>query len=121
MPTRHSFAEIHLEATADREQPQVRPDPETPFRIAMLGDFSGRANRGLSESGDALASRRPLLIDRDNFDSVLAKVAPRLELASGGRTASASHCGLLIWTIFIRTGCLRRCRFSRNCGRRGKN
>jgi type VI secretion system protein ImpC len=84
MPTRQPFGEIHLEVTADREQPQVRPDPETPFRIAILGDFSGRANRGLSESGDALASRRPLMIDRDNFDSVLAKVAPRLELAPGG-------------------------------------
>ena len=84
MPTRHSFGEIHLDVTAGREQPQVTPDPETPFRIAILGDFSGRANRGLSESGDALASRRPLMIDRDNFDSVLAKIAPRLELAPGG-------------------------------------
>jgi len=84
MSTRHSFGEIHLDVTAGREQRQVRPDADTPFRIAILGDFSGRANRGLSESGDALASRHPLLIDRDNFDSVLAKIAPRLELAPGG-------------------------------------
>jgi len=84
MSNRPSFGEIHLDVTAGREQPQVRPEAETPFRIAILGDFSGRANRGLSESGDALARRRPLLIDRDNFDSVLAKLAPRLELASGG-------------------------------------
>jgi len=88
MSTRHSFAEIHLEATAEREQPQVRPEPETPFRIVILGDFSGRANRGLCESGEALARRRPLLIDRDNFDSVLAKLAPRLELAPGGEDGS---------------------------------
>jgi type VI secretion system protein ImpC len=84
MPTRHSCGEIHLDVTASGKQPQVRLDPETPFRIAILGDFSGRANRGLSGSGDALASRRPLMIDRDNFDSVLAKIAPRLELAPGG-------------------------------------
>jgi len=84
MSTRRSFGEIHLDVTAGRERRQVGPGPETPFRIAILGDFSGRANRGLSESGDALANRRPLLIDRDNFDSVLAKVAPRLALASGG-------------------------------------
>jgi type VI secretion system protein ImpC len=84
MPTRHSFGEIHLDVTARSVQPQVKPDPETPFRIAILGDFSGRANRGVSESGDALASHPPLMIDRDNFDSVLARIAPRLELAPGG-------------------------------------
>jgi type VI secretion system protein ImpC len=84
MSTRHSFGEIRLDVTAGREQPQVRPDAETPFRIAILGDFSGRANRGLSESGDALAVRRPLMIDRDNFDSALAQIAPRLQLMPGG-------------------------------------
>jgi type VI secretion system protein ImpC len=84
MSNRSSFGEIHLDVTAGREQSRVRPEPETPFRIAILGDFSGRANRGLSESGDALASRRFRLIDRDNFDSVLAKLAPRLELAPAG-------------------------------------
>ena len=84
MSNRPSFGEIHLDVTAGREQSPVRPEPETPFRIAILGDFSGRTNRGLSESGDALASRPFRVIDRDNFDSVLAKIAPRLELAPAG-------------------------------------
>ena len=84
MSTRHSFGEVHLDVDTGRERAQARPDPETPFRIAILGDFSGRANRGLSESGDAPARRRPILIDRDNFDSVLARIAPRLELAPEG-------------------------------------
>ena len=84
MSTRHSFGEIHLDVTAGRERSHARPDAETPFRIAILGDFSGRANRGLCEGGDAVASRHPVMIDRDNFDSVLAKIAPRLDLASGG-------------------------------------
>ena len=87
MPSRHSFGEIHLDVTAGREQPLVTPGSETPFRIAILGDFSGRTNRGLSESGGALASRRPQMIDRDSFDSVLARIAPRLELAPGGEDA----------------------------------
>ena len=84
MSTRHSSGEIRLDVTAGREQAQARPDPETPFRIAILGDFSGRANRGLLETGDALASRRPIMVDRDNFDSVLAKLAPHLDLTPGG-------------------------------------
>lgn len=74
MSTRHSPGEIRLDVTAGREQAQARPDAETPFRVAILGDFSGRANRGLLETGDALASRRPIMVDRDNFDSVLAKL-----------------------------------------------
>ena len=84
MPTRDSFGDIRLDVTAGREQAQARPDRETPFRVAILGDFSGRANRGLLESGDALAGRRPIMVDRDNFDSVLAKLAPRLDLTPGG-------------------------------------
>jgi type VI secretion system protein ImpC len=87
MPSRHSWGEIRLDVTAGGEQPLGIPGSETPFRIAILGDFSGRTNRGLSASGEALANRRPLMIDRDNFDSVLAKIAPRLELALGGENA----------------------------------
>jgi type VI secretion system protein ImpC len=84
MSTRHSSGEIRLDVTAGREQAQARPEAETPFRIAILGDFSGRANRGLLETGEALASRRPIIVDRDNVDSVLAKLAPRLDLTPGG-------------------------------------
>jgi len=84
MPTRDSFGDIRLDVTAGRERSQAKPDAGTPFRVAILGDFSGRANRGLLESGDALAGRRPIMVDRDNFDSVLAKLAPRLDLTPGG-------------------------------------
>jgi type VI secretion system protein ImpC len=87
MPSRRSWGEIRLDVTAGREQPLATPGSETAFRIVILGDFSGRTNRGLSESGDAPASRRPQMIDRDNFDSVLAIMAPRLELAPGGEDA----------------------------------
>jgi type VI secretion system protein ImpC len=85
MPDRHSFGEIHLDVTAGREKVHEQPSSETPFRVAILGDFTGRGNRKLSETGDALANRRPTLIDRDNFDSIFAKMAPRLELLMGGK------------------------------------
>ena len=47
-----------------------------PFRIVVLGDFSGRprAERG------ALAERRPLRVDIDNFEAVFARVAPRAQI-----------------------------------------
>ena len=83
MPNRDSFGEIHLDVTGGRERVQAKPDSETPFRIAILGDFSGRANHHLIEIGDALAGKRPILVDRDNFDSVFAKISPRLDLVLG--------------------------------------
>jgi type VI secretion system protein ImpC len=49
-----------------------------PFRIVVLGDFSGRQNRGLCETGDAIAQRRCLRIDRDNFEQVMEKLDVRL-------------------------------------------
>jgi type VI secretion system protein ImpC len=85
MPNHHSFGEIHLDVAAGRERVQAKPGSETPFRVAILGDFSGRGNRKQIEVGEALANRRPTLIDRDNYDSVFAKMSPRLDLVLGGK------------------------------------
>jgi type VI secretion system protein ImpC len=66
----------------------VRTEPESleighpkPFRIAVFGDFSGRSNRGVTPDA---RSARPIAIDRDNFDRVLAKLAPALEIETEG-------------------------------------
>ena len=64
------------------------PDPETPFCIAILGDFSGRESRGILEIGSALANRRAVLVDRDNFEEVLAKFHPEIKLPAGGESGS---------------------------------
>ena len=56
---------------------------DTPFCIALLGDFSGRANHGIVERGRALASRRPIRVDRDNIDDVLGRIAPELRVTVG--------------------------------------
>ncbi|MDR3677187.1 MAG: type VI secretion system contractile sheath large subunit [Acidobacteriota bacterium] len=85
MPDRHSFGEIHLDVTVGRERAQAKATSETPFRIAILGDFSGRGNRRIMETGEALANRRPVLVDRDNYDSVFAKMSPHLDLLMGGK------------------------------------
>jgi type VI secretion system protein ImpC len=76
------FGEIRLEAGGSGSVPGV-PEPETPFRIALLGDFSGRGSRGLCETGAALARRRAVPIDRDNFEEVLGKFGVELQLPIG--------------------------------------
>lgn len=52
-------------------------DPDSPFRILVLGDFTGRSNRKVSSS---LGGRRPILLDLDNFDDVLRDLQPSLRL-----------------------------------------
>lgn len=51
---------------------------DTPFRIAVLGDFSGRGNRGQCESGHELAARKIWRIDRDRFGQVMQQLDVRL-------------------------------------------
>jgi type VI secretion system protein ImpC len=85
-----NFGEINLDVTAGAIRSAGSPDSETPFRVAVLGDFSGRANRGVRETGAKLAGRRAVLVDRDNFDEVMAKLAPEIRLPIGRDDAMES-------------------------------
>ncbi|HVJ51652.1 MAG TPA: type VI secretion system contractile sheath large subunit [Aliidongia sp.] len=55
----------------------------SPFRVALLGDFSGRANRGELASGTALSDRKPIRIDVDNIEKIFAKLNISLQLPLG--------------------------------------
>jgi type VI secretion system protein ImpC len=71
-----SRSSVVLEAEPEAA-PHREVDADTPFRILILGDFSGRANRGLSAG---LAGRRPTPVDLDNFDEVMEEMQPTLRL-----------------------------------------
>jgi len=73
-----SFGEAGIDVDAGSQPSLEAPEPDTPFRILILGDFSGRASRGVCEPN--LAGRRPVLVDRDNFEEVLEKLRPELRL-----------------------------------------
>lgn len=73
----YDFGGVNLDAGGDASH--SRPLAETPFCIAVLGDFSGRANRGICEPGN-IAARRASIVDRDNFEEVLARYKPELKL-----------------------------------------
>lgn len=51
-----------------------------PFRLAVLGDFSAAANKGRLETGDDLARRKPLRVDVDNIDDIIARLDITLSL-----------------------------------------
>jgi type VI secretion system ImpB/VipA family protein len=69
-------------------RPAPRRDTESPFRILVMGDFSGtdpRAEAGRLED-------RPLIpVDIDSFDRALARLAPRASIASEGPDAGAEE------------------------------
>jgi type VI secretion system protein ImpC len=53
------------------------------FRLAVLGDFSGRASSGQLDTGEDLAKRKPLAVDVDNLDEVLQRLDVKLTLPIG--------------------------------------
>ena len=66
MTIKSDFAEVHLDVDPGARRSATMIEPETPFRILLLGDFSGRA----------ATSWKPVEVDRDNFEEVLARVGP---------------------------------------------
>ncbi len=91
------FADQGDEATADTEMADeelafgemsaARPEPQKlerrRFRIAIFGDFSARSARGLIETGDALAARKPNILDPDTVEDVIESFATTLVLPIG--------------------------------------
>lgn len=61
----------------------LRAEPGQVFRVALLGDFSGRAGAGVVETGSRLAARKPLKVDVDSLDDVLARLSPTITVTLG--------------------------------------
>jgi type VI secretion system protein ImpC len=80
----NNYSSVNLDVSLGAE-PVARPRRDDPFRIAILGDFGGRATRGAAEAGHALLARRPVHVDRDNLEEVFASFHVELELPVAGR------------------------------------
>lgn len=65
-----------------------RAPPGAAFRLAVLGDFSGRANRGVLETGAKLAARKPLKVDLDNLDALIERLDVSIAISVGEDGAS---------------------------------
>jgi predicted component of type VI protein secretion system len=68
-----------LQAAALTPEQLVRPV----FRMAILGDFSGRAARGQVDVGVTLARRPPVVLDPDTLDEIIDGFATTLVLPVG--------------------------------------
>lgn len=56
---------------------QRKSNPDSSYRIYILGDFSGRRETPWLQ-------RKIQKIDRDNFEQILAKIAPQIAVDAGG-------------------------------------
>lgn len=70
--------DVSLTAYPGAQPSQQRHD--TPCTVLIVGDFSGRANRGVETDGADIQLRALHRVDRDNDDSVMEKVGVSLRL-----------------------------------------
>jgi type VI secretion system protein ImpC len=75
---------VNIDTNASTKSNTPKASPNSPFCIAILGDFSGRENRAQHEP-ETLSSRRLIEIDRDNFEQVMARfnISLNLDFAEG--------------------------------------
>jgi type VI secretion system protein ImpB len=65
---------VHIKYEVETEGAQV--ERELPFVVGVMGDFSGNPSQPLRP----LSERKFVQIDRDNFDDVLARISPELNI-----------------------------------------
>jgi type VI secretion system protein ImpC len=82
---RRERARVDLDISVGRDSGPAAPQPDDAFCIAVIGDFSGRAHAEGQAQQPALENRKPVLVDRDNIDEVIAAYAPRLQLPATDR------------------------------------
>ncbi|MCP5111689.1 MAG: hypothetical protein GY953_12720, partial [bacterium] len=84
MPASSSRFDVRLDVGVGESRSRRVPEADTPFRVAVLGDFSGRGSRRLVRTGRELAAQRPILVDRDNYDEVMASLDVQVRLPEAG-------------------------------------
>jgi type VI secretion system protein ImpC len=80
MPKSISFEAPEINLTASMEVSKSLPESDTPFRIALLGDWSGQTKRNLPTNESQPSDLRPIPVDRDNFDEVMRKLGVEVHL-----------------------------------------
>jgi type VI secretion system protein ImpB len=72
---------VHISYEVETDGAQI--ERELPFVVGVMGDFSGDPTTPLKP----IAERKFVQIDRDNFDDVMARMAPGLNLKVDNKLA----------------------------------
>ena len=81
MAKHHDFGRVELDIEPAKRDTYTL-EPETPFRILILANFSGATEKS--------ANSEPVLIDRDNFDEIMNRVAPSARIDTPSVSFSVS-------------------------------
>ncbi len=81
MPTHLSSARFEMSARPGQQPQATEREPQGRFNIVVLGDFTGRANRGIAEP---LSTRKLLNVDVDNFARAFGQLGAALKLGGPG-------------------------------------
>ena len=79
---------VHIKYDVETEGAVV--EKELPFVVGVMGDFSGDPTRKLED----LRDRKFVQIDRDNFDKVMERMAPGLNLKIANKLTGEGEMGL---------------------------
>jgi type VI secretion system protein ImpB len=79
---------VHIKYDVETEGAVV--EKELPFVMGVMGDFSGDPTRKLED----LRDRKFVQIDRDNFDKVLERMAPGLNLKVANKLTGEGDMGV---------------------------
>jgi len=84
------FGKIDIHLGVNPAQSSGTAEPGTPFRILILGDFTGRRSREAVDNV-GLAERKPITVDRDNFDELPGRMNVSLQFPLGGADGPATE------------------------------
>ena len=79
MPGRLTLDSIQFNLGPQSHAPGARPQPDTPFKILVLGDFQG---------AESNPPGKPVPVDLDNFDQVLSRLKVQISLSLDGPEAA---------------------------------
>jgi type VI secretion system ImpB/VipA family protein len=91
MSKRWERADVRLATDIDSQSESLPLGEDTPFIIAVLGDFTGRSARDKVGDAEPLAARTLIEIDRDNFDAVMERLDVRFETSLNIPSAQAGE------------------------------
>ena len=85
---RTSSVGVLLDIEPGKRRIDAAPEPDTPFQVLIMGDFTGRASRGVVEP---VLGRRPILVDRDEIETLPASLGVNLRLPLSGDHGAELH------------------------------
>ena len=85
-----SFSSLDFQLVSSLANAHGEVEPDTPFRVLVMGDFSGRAHRETLSQPVPMDKRHLHLVDRDTLEDVMAAIAPEVRLPLMGNETPAT-------------------------------